>query len=174
MKPGLPHFWKSGKSQRKIKWSGKSGKSQGKRHLIDKSQEKTGARRHFFKNLSFVPFFSFFFAAPCQCLEYCAHGTVIIVFLRSYLQYRLLRIYTAPRCGLSTPSTKSQSGRRSAAFYPLMLTRGNLSKCPPPICFRFTGIEVDGKQCVLRQRIASEVDNHYDQICVQNLTQTTS
>jgi len=61
---GLPHFWKSGKSQGKIKWSGKSGKSQGKTHFIEKSQGKTGAGRHFYLKFVISAFF-IFFAAPC-------------------------------------------------------------------------------------------------------------
>ena len=48
------------------------------------------------------------------------------MFLYSYLSYRVLRIYTAPRCGLRTPchvAPKFQSGCLSTAFYPLKLTR---------------------------------------------------
>jgi len=49
-------------------------------------------------------------------------------------------------------------------------TQGNLTKCPPPNCFKFTGVKGDGKECVLSQKLAAEVDNSYS---VQNLTQIT-
>jgi len=35
------------------------------------------------------------------------------------------------------------------------------SKCPPPICFKFTGVKGDGKELVFKQKLAAKVDNYY-------------
>jgi len=34
-------------------------------------------------------------------------------------------------------------------------------KCPSPICFKFECVKGDGKEWVLRQKLAAEVDNYY-------------
>jgi len=52
----------------------------------------------------------------------------------------------------SSPSTRNKrTGKR--------LKTGYLYKCPPSIRFKFTGVKGDGKEGVLRQKLAAELDN---------------
>jgi len=54
-----------------------------------------------------------------------------------------------------------------------LYSQGNLTKCPPPVGFKFAAGKGDGKEWVLRQKSAAEVDNFNFWISVQNLMQMT-